>query len=52
MNGWDFWGLSGEDRTLSDVRFAYLASLGEADAEVIDEVPNDIEHGLVVGYDD
>ncbi|KRF05308.1 hypothetical protein ASH00_13075 [Arthrobacter sp. Soil782] len=46
VNGWAFWGVVGTTRSLADVRNEYLASLGEADADVVDEVPADAEHSL------
>lgn len=39
INGWVFWRLEGTGKTLADIREEYLASLGEADADVADEVP-------------
>ncbi len=43
VNGWKFWGVAGTAKTLDDVRSDYLQSLGEADAQVIDEVPPEAE---------
>jgi hypothetical protein len=44
VNGWTFWGIEGTSRSLADVRSAYLSSLGEADAEITDEVPVEAAH--------
>src|SRR5690606_16865197 len=41
MNGWWFWFLAGTERRLSHVREDYLASLGEADVEVVEEELDD-----------
>jgi hypothetical protein len=43
VNGWWFWSTEG-GKTLVDVRSDYLASIGEADAVVVDEVPDELEH--------
>lgn len=43
VNGWWFW-LTEPGRSLADVRSAYLASLGEADVVIVDEVPDELEH--------
>jgi hypothetical protein len=43
VNGWWFW-LTEPGTSLADVRSAYLASLGEADVLVVDEVPDELEH--------
>lgn len=34
VNGWVFWGVDDTSKSLADLRSEYLASLGEADAEV------------------
>ncbi len=44
VNGWVFWAIAGTSRTLADVRNEYLASLGEADAAVADEMLGNAEH--------
>lgn len=36
-NGWWWWVVEDTQRSLQDIRAEYLASLGEADAEIIDE---------------
>jgi len=43
VNGWWFWTTEG-GKTLVEVRSEYLASIGEADAVVVDEVPDELEH--------
>ncbi len=43
VNGWWFWAAEG-GKTLVEVRSDYLASIGEADAVVVDEVPDELEH--------
>ena len=52
VNGWWFWGLDGTDRRLLDVRDDYLASLGEADADVEDDPDEDLEQADVAQPDD
>ncbi|MFT4136823.1 DUF262 domain-containing protein [Microbacterium sp.] len=43
-NGWWWWVLEGTHTSLQDLREGYLASLGEADADVIDGEPDpDVE---------
>ncbi len=42
-NGWWWWIVAATGKSLQDVRAEYLASLGEADAEVMDEVPRNGE---------
>ena len=41
-NGWWWWVIAGSGKSLQDLRADYLASLGEADTDVIDEVSDDI----------
>jgi hypothetical protein len=43
VNGWWFWSTE-SGATLAEVRSEYLMSIGEADAEVVDEVPDELEH--------
>lgn len=43
VNGWWFWTTE-SGKTLVEVRSDYLASIGEADAVVVDEVPDELEH--------
>lgn len=42
-NGWWWWVIAGSGKSLQDLRADYLASLGEADANVVDEVSNGID---------
>lgn len=44
VNGWWFWAIADSGKRLYDLRSEYLQSIGESDAEVIDEVPVDAEH--------
>lgn len=50
-NGWIWWVVTATGKSLHDVREAYLASLGESDSEVIDEVPGRTEL-LSLEFDD
>lgn len=43
-NGWWWWVVATTGKSLQDVRAEYLASLGEADSAVLDEVPDELEH--------
>ena len=45
VNGWLFWRIHDSQKTLADVRSGYFSSLGEADAQVIDEVPAEVQLG-------
>ena len=38
VNGWTFWAVAETGKSIYDVRSDYLASLGEADASVVDDV--------------
>jgi len=53
QNGWWWWVAQKSGKSLYDIRGEYLASLGEADAEVTDEYPGDDGYPLVInGFDD
>jgi hypothetical protein len=43
VNGWWFW-VTERGNTLVEVRAEYLASIGEGDAVLVDEVPDELEH--------
>ncbi|MFF1883431.1 DUF262 domain-containing protein [Pseudarthrobacter sp. NPDC058196] len=48
-NGWWWWVITATGKSLQDLRTEYLASLGESDAEVIDEVGDEV---IVLDRDD
>jgi hypothetical protein len=52
-NGWWWWVIEGTQTSLQDIRENYVASLGEADAEIADDEPSGSTGQLtLVVYDD
>lgn len=47
INGWWFWVIADSGKRLYDLRNEYLQSIGEGDAQVVDEVPPDAGHTFI-----